>query len=312
MALLNLQQVASKTGKSEQTVRRRVQEGALPFVKDGARMMFQENDVERVFFGKVAPVTGPCRVIALANQKGGVGKTTTTANLAAGLALDGSRVLAIDCDPQGNLTQSFGISPESLDKTLYNFLVEGAKLSSVTVKPIASLPSLSLLGANLDLAGAEIVLNGMMARESRLRVTLEPYLEDYDYILLDSQPTLGILTFNVLSAATEVLIPVDMGIFSIRGVAKLLSTISEVRKSVNPKLGRVSAVSNRTDNTTLSQDVQGELARAFGKDLYTTQLRRSVTVGKAQVAGQPVILYRPSDGAAADFKQLAEEVRNGA
>src|SRR5262249_51708495 len=206
--------------------------------------------------------------------------TSTCANLAAALSVDAT-VLAVDCDPQGNLTQALGPNPDLLEITLYNVLVERAPLEKAILNPILNQPNLSLVGANLELAAADHQLAGVVAREMRLRQVLEPYLQNYDYIFLDCPPALGLLTLNALTAATEVIVPVDMGVFSLRGVAKLMDTISEVR-GVNPGLRKVRALSNRSDHTNLSTDVQAELKRGFGDDLLTTTVRRSVKIGEAQ------------------------------
>jgi chromosome partitioning protein len=312
--LLSYAEAAARAGVSEMTIRRRVQDGSLPAVRQGTRPRVRLADVQHLFSPEnsgAAPKVGVgCRVIALANQKGGVGKTTTCANLAAALSRS-ARVLAVDCDPQGNLTQALGPNPDSLDDTLYNVLVERLPLDKAILSPILNEPNLSLVGANLELAAADHQLAGVVAREMRLRQVLDPVRDRYDYILLDCPPALGLLTLNALTAASEVIVPVDMGVFSLRGVAKLMDTIAEVR-GVNPGLRRVSALSNRADNTNLSADVRAELKRGFGDDLLVTQVRRSVRVGEAQAARTPITLYRPKDPAAQDYVALAEEVRNGA
>ncbi|MCC6447033.1 MAG: AAA family ATPase [Armatimonadetes bacterium] len=311
MSLLSFAEAAARCGVSEMTIRRRVRDGSLPEIKVGARPRVRLSDLARlypdVFSGARLPA-GPCRVLAFANQKGGVGKTSTCANLAAALARS-ALVLCVDCDPQGNLTQALGAHPDHLEVTLYNVLLERLPLERVTIRPLPALPNLSLAGANLDLASADHQLAGAVAREMRLRQALEAHLTAYDYILIDCPPSLGLLTLNALTAATEVIVPVDMGVFSLRGVAKLMDTIAEVR-AVNPGLTRVRALSNRADNTNLSQDVSAELARGFGDDLFRASIRRSVRIGEAQAARLPLPLYRPKDPAAQDFLDLSEEVRH--
>lgn len=314
MKLLTFSEAAARAGVSEMTIRRRIEEGKLGTVTQGTRRRIRLSDLEQAFpdvFGSHTRTPQPCRVIALANQKGGVGKTSTCANLAAALAQDGATVLAMDCDPQGNLTQALGPNPDALDVTLYNILVDRLPLEKAILNPILNQPSFSLVGANLELAAADHQLAGVVAREMRLRQVLEPYLDRYEYILIDCPPALGLLTLNALTAATEIIVPVDMGVFSLRGVAKLMDTISEV-KSVNPNLRRVCALSNRADNTNLSADVRAELERGFGRDLLHTSIRRSVKVGEAQAARMPITVYRPKDPAAQDYYALAEEVKNGA
>ena len=267
--LLSFSEAAARVNVSEQTIRRRVREGALPEVRQGTRPRVRLADVDRLFSADPAPerAARPCRVIAVANQKGGVGKTSTCANLSAALSGKGLRVLAVDCDPQGNLTQSLGPNPDALDHTLYNVLIERLPLDKALLNPVLGQPSLSLVGANLELAAADLQLGNAVARESRLRQVLEPHLGGYDFVFIDCPPALGLLTLNALTAATEVIVPVEMGVFSLRGVAKLMDTIAEVR-GVNPHLTRVRALSNRMDNTNLSTDVQAELKRCFGDDLF--------------------------------------------
>ena len=313
MILLSYSEAAARAGVSEQTIRRRVRDGSLQEQRVGTRPRVRLTDLECLYpllsSGSRLP-TQPCRIIALANQKGGVGKTSTCANLAAALSTD-ALVLVIDCDPQGNLTQALGPNPDALEVTLYNVLVERYPLDGALQNPILNQPNLSLVGANLELAAADHQLAGVVAREMRLRQVLEPYMTRYDYILINCPPALGLLTLNALSAATEIVVPVDMGVFSLRGVAKLMDTISEVR-AVNPGLRRVRALSNRSDNTNLSTDVQAELRRGFGDDLFQTSIRRSVRVGEAQAARCPITIFRPRDPAALDYLALAEEIRHGA
>ena len=310
--LLSYAEAAVRAHVSEKTIRRRVTSGELVTVREGARLRIRDTDLDRLYSDdpvRSAP-RGACRVIAVANQKGGVGKTSTCANLAAALAED-YRVLAVDCDPQGNLTQSFGPNPDTLDISLYNILVERTPVARGILNPILGHPNLSLIGANLELAGADPQLAGAVLRELRLRQILEPSLPDYDFIILDCPPTLGLLTINALMAATEVIVPVEMGVFSLRGVAKLLDTIAEVR-AANPGLHRVNALANRTDNTNLTTDVQAELQNTFGSDLFTTAIRRSVKIGESQAARLPIVVTNPKDRAALDYVALAEEVKHGA
>lgn len=311
--LLSYSEAAARASVSENTIRRRVQDGSLTVTRQGTRSRIRSTDLDRLFspHPSAEPIPGPCRVVAVANQKGGVGKTSTCANLAAALSTQGLRVLAVDCDPQGNLTQALGPNPDALDFTLYNILIDRLPLEKALLNPVLGQPGLSLIGANLELAAADLQLGNLVARELRLRQVLEPYLPAFDFIFIDCPPALGLLTLNALSAATEVIVPVEMGVFSLRGVSKLMDTISEVR-SVNPTLTRIRALSNRSDNTNLSSDVQAELRRSFGDDLFKTTIRRSVKVGEAQAAHLPITVYRPKDPAALDYKTLAEEVRHGA
>lgn len=250
------------------------------------------------------------RVIAFANQKGGVGKTTTAANLAFVLA-ERYRVLAVDCDSQGNLTDALGIDPDSLERTLYDVLEGSHRVSEVLRPSFASIPNLVLLPANLDLAALDHRLAGSVGRELRLRRTLEPFFEGLDFILVDCPPTLGILTLNGLAAATEVIVPVDVGVWSLKGINKLMATVAEVR-TINPGLRSVRAVLNRVDHTNLATDVRGELERAFGSDLFSTVIRKSVRVGEAQAGGIPLTVLRPHDPIVADYRALAREIEEAA
>jgi chromosome partitioning protein len=313
MILLSYLEAAERVGVCEQTIRRRVRDGSLPEIMVGVRPKVRLTDVERLYglrTDKQKQASNPCRVIAFANQKGGVGKTSTVANLAAVLSQD-SLVLAIDADPQGNLTQAFGYNPDTLEITLYNVLIERKALEKAILNPVLNQNNLSLVGANLELAAVEHQLAGAVAREMRLRQVLDPYLSHYDYVLIDCPPALGLLTLNALTSALEVIVPVDVGVFSLRGVAKLVDTIAEVR-TVNPALKRVRALSNRSDTTKLFEEVQQELKQAFGQDMFTTTIRRSVKVGEAQAAKCPLPLWKPKDPAARDYQAFAMEVCNGA
>lgn len=181
-------------------------------------------------------------------------------------------------------------------------------MNVAVIRPIGSLPNFSLIGANLDLAAIDVELSGAVARETRLRKAFENLTQSFDFIIIDTPPALGLLTLNALAASTEVLIPVDPGVFSLRGLAKLLETIEEVR-AINPALGPVHALSNRTDYTNLASDVRTSLEKLFGNDLLETSIRRSVRIGEAQAAYLPVTQYRPGDAAAGDFLNLAQEIQ---
>jgi chromosome partitioning protein len=246
------------------------------------------------------------RVIAVATQKGGVGKTTTALNLASILA-EQYRVLAVDCDAQANLTDGFGVNPDSLERSLSDVLEGTCDVAQIACAPNASYPNLILLPANLDLAALDTRLSGSVGRELRLRRALAPLVDALDFIVIDCAPALGILTLNALAACTEVIVPVDVGVWSLKGINKLLLTIAEVR-TINSDIGSVRAVLNRVDHTNLSTDVRGEVERAFGDDLFRTSIRRSVRVGEAQAANLPVALYRPNEPVVDDYRNLAAEV----
>ena len=314
MILLPVADAASRVGVSEMTLRRRIKDGTLKTYKEGAKTVVHLSDVERLYPSETRSPqpTGPCRIIAIANQKGGVGKTSTAANLAAALAQDGARVVAVDADPQGNLTQALGPDPDALERTLYNVLVQRVPVADVALTPIGDLPSLALVGANLDLSAAETELAGEVAREMRLKNALLPVQAACDFILIDCPPSLSLLTLLALTASTEVLIPVNASVFSLRGVSKLLQTVEKVRQSVNPGLARVRALRNLVEGTRLAQDVSDELEQAFGQELLATRIRKAVAIGEAQAARLPIALHRPGEGATRDYAELAKEIRYGA
>lgn len=314
MTLLSFSEAAARVGVSEMTIRRRVRDGSLQEVRVGVRPRVRLSDLQQVYpdllIGGSKTPNHPCRVIAFANQKGGVGKTSTCANLAAALAIE-FLVLAVDFDPQANLTQALGPNPDLLTETIYNVLVQRLPLEKVILTPNSNQPNLSLVPANLELASADHELAGVVAREIRLRQVLEPYFSRFDYILIDCPPSLGLFTLNALATCTEVIVPVDVGVFSLRGVAKLMDTIAEVR-TINPGLQKVRALTNRTDHTNLSADVRAEIRQGFGDNLLTTSIRKSVKIGEAQAAHSPITLFRPRDPAAQDYIALAKEVQYGA
>lgn len=311
MDVLTFAEAAAKAGVSEATIRRRVRDGSLPEVKFGNRPRVRLIDLQRVFPGTpgLAPLRSPeqCRIIGFANQKGGVGKSSCASNLAVVLAETGP-VLAIDCDPQGNLTQALGQNPDVLGMTTYNVLVDRTPIERAFLTPIPQIENLVLVGANLELAAADPQLSGAVQREGRLAKAIEPVKSRFHYILIDCPPSLSTLTLNALSASTEIIIPVDVGVFSLRGVSKLMETIREVREG-NPNLERVRPVANMTDNTNLAKDVRAELENAFGTELFVTGIRRGNRIREAQAAGVPVTLYRPGDNASLDYRALADEIR---
>lgn len=308
--LLTLSEAAARVKVSEMTIRRRVNAGEIPFVKEGVKSKVRASDVDRAFSSNPAPASlpsGPCRVIAIANQKGGVGKTTTAANLAAVLAVD-NRVLAIDGDPQGNLTQALGADPERFERTLYDVLVNKAPIATVTISPIPHLDRLSLVPSHILLSKAEREMTNAISRDMKLKQAIDAVSADYDYVLIDCPPTLGLLTVNALVAATEVIVPVDMAKFALSGVSDLLETIEAVREDANPNLRNVRALANRYDNTRIAQDVQAALKEMFGERLYATRIRQSVKLREAQAYNQPISIYSSKDNAAQDYQRLAKEV----
>jgi chromosome partitioning protein len=251
---------------------------------------------------------GPARVIAMCNQKGGVGKTTTTINLGAALAEYGRRVLLVDFDPQGALSVGLGINPHELDATVYQVLMErGTDVRSV-IRDTA-VPGLDLLPANIDLSAAEVQLVGEVARESVLARALRPALGDYDVVLIDCQPSLGLLTVNALTAAHGVVIPLECEFFALRGVALLVETIEKVRERLNPGLEVDGILATMYDGRTLhSREVVSRVVEAFGDDVFHTVIGRTVKFPDATVAAEPITSYASNHPGAEAYRQLAREL----
>ncbi|MGY4642543.1 chromosome partitioning protein [Cellulomonas sp. URHB0016] len=251
---------------------------------------------------------GPARVIAMCNQKGGVGKTTTTINLGAALAEYGRRVLVVDFDPQGAASVGLGISPHELDRTIYNLLMERDADIAAVVRTTAN-PNLDLLPANIDLSAAEVQLVGEVARETVLARALRPVLDDYDVVLIDCQPSLGLLTVNALTAAHGVLIPLECEFFALRGVALLVETIEKVRDRLNPRLEVDGILATMYDSRTLhAREVVARVHEAFGDTLLQTVIGRTVKFPDATVAAEPITTYAPTHSGAAAYRQLAREL----
>lgn len=251
---------------------------------------------------------GPARVIAMCNQKGGVGKTTTTINLAAALAEYGRRVLVVDFDPQGAASVGLGVNPHELDRTVYNLLMERDASIHDVVRPTAT-AGLDLLPANIDLSAAEVQLVGEVARESVLSRVLRPVLDDYDLVLVDCQPSLGLLTVNALTAAHGVVIPLECEFFALRGVALLIETIEKVRDRLNPRLEVDGILATMYDARTLhAREVVARVHEAFGDTLLHTVIGRTVKFPDATVAAEPITTYAPTHAGAAAYRQLAREL----
>lgn len=254
------------------------------------------------------PSHGPARVIAMCNQKGGVGKTTTTINLAAALAEYGRRVLVVDFDPQGAASVGLGINPHELELTVYNLLMDrNARLEEVV--RTTGVEGLDLLPANIDLSAAEVQLVGEVARESILSRVLRPALDDYDVVLVDCQPSLGLLTVNALTAAHGVLIPLECEFFALRGVALLVETIDKVRDRLNPRLEVDGILATMYDARTLhAREVVARVHEAFGDTLLQTVIGRTVKFPDATVAAEPITSYAPTHAGAVAYRQLAREL----
>jgi chromosome partitioning protein len=257
---------------------------------------------------KVLTEHGGARVISMCNQKGGVGKTTTTINLGASLAELGRKVLLVDFDPQGSLSVGLGLNPHEMDLTIYNLLMDREVSLDEVVVP-SGIEGMDLLPSNIDLSAAEVQLVHEVAREQTLQRVLAPALEHYDIILIDCQPSLGLLTVNALTASDGVIVPLECEYFALRGVALLKTTIDKVRERLNPKLEIDGVLGTMFDGRTLhSREVMERLVSAWGDTVFHTVIRRTVKFSDATVAGEPITAYASSSTGADAYRQLAKEV----
>ena len=251
---------------------------------------------------------GPAHVYAMVNQKGGVGKTTSTVNLGAALAEYGRRVLLIDFDPQGALSVALGVPAHQLERTVYNLLMdEGCTVEDVVVP--TKVPGLDLVPSNIDLSAAEVALVNEVAREHALTRALAPVLDRYDYIIIDCQPSLGLLTINALTAANGVLIPLECEYFALRGVKLLTDTVTKVQGRLNPRLQVTGVIATMYDARTLhTREVLARVVDAFGDQVFHTVITRTIKFPDATVAGEPITVFAPSSPAAESYRQLAREL----
>jgi chromosome partitioning protein len=248
------------------------------------------------------------RVISLANQKGGVGKTTTTINLGAALAEHEKRVLLVDFDPQGALSVGMGINPLSLDFTVYNVLLDRTLEPASAIMKTAT-PGVDLLPSNIDLSAAEVVLVSEVAREQALKRALSSIKHDYDYVLIDCQPSLGLLTVNALTASDTVIIPLECEYFALRGMALLLDTLDKVRDRLNPELELQGIVLTLFDGRTLhAKEVLERVKEAFGPKLFRTVIPKTIRFAEAPVAGEPILTYASDSKGSGAYRDLAKEV----
>ncbi len=248
------------------------------------------------------------KVLALANQKGGVGKTTTAINLGAALAEHGERVLLVDMDPQGALSVGLGLNPLALDRTVYNLLMDPKADVDAAVEP-TKLEGLELLPSNIDLAAAEVLLVGEVAREQALARVLRRLRDRYDHVLIDCPPSLGLLTVNALTAADGVLIPLECEYFALRGMALLMDTIEKVRERLNPDLEVVGILATMYDARTLhGREVLARVEDAFGDRVFRTVIAKTIRFAEAPVAGESILSYAGSSSGAVAYRELAKEV----
>ncbi len=250
---------------------------------------------------------GPARIIAMCNQKGGVGKTTSTINLGASLAEHGRRVLLVDLDPQGALSAGLGVAHHDLELTVHNLLVERTSIDDVLMR--TRIDGLDLLPSNIDLSAAEIQLVTEVGREQTLGRVLHPVLDRYDYVLIDCQPSLGLLTVNALACADSVIIPMECEFFSLRGLALLNDTVDKVRDRLNPRLSLEGIVVTMFDARTLhAREVMSRVVEVFGDLVYDTVINRTVRFPETSVAGEPITTWAPKSGGAEAYRALAREV----
>jgi chromosome partitioning protein len=249
-------------------------------------------------------VTGKARVIAFANQKGGVAKTTTTLNLAAAFAEKGHRVLCVDMDPQGNLTMSQGIDPDTLEQSMFDVLVH-----DLSIREVIRRREVDVAVASIDLAGAEIAMSMKIGRERSLAKALQAVEDDYDFICIDTPPSLGLLTVNALTAAHKVIVPVQCEYLSMRGLLQLQNTLEMIRENLNPDVQIAGILPTMVDTRTLhAKEAIEILEENFGDQVFGARIRKTVRFAEAPVRGMSVLKYDPTGTAADAYRQLAQEV----
>jgi len=299
----------------------------LPFVRPQASQATGMTEVIEAVAQTTAPVIGPtgrplpdlpeptaltthgnARVISMCNQKGGVGKTTTTINLGAALAEYGRKVLLVDFDPQGSLSVGLGLSPHDLELSIYNLLMQSDVSIDEVIVP-SGVPGMDLLPSNIDLSAAEVQLVHEVAREQTLQRILQPVIADYDVVIIDCQPSLGLLTVNALTASDGVIVPLECEYFALRGVALLKTTIDKVQERLNPNLSIDGVLGTMYDGRTLhGREVMQRLVQAWGDTVFHTVIRRTVKFSDSTVAGEPITTYAGASAGAEAYRQLAREV----
>jgi len=251
------------------------------------------------------PVTG--KVVAFANQKGGVAKTTSTLNLGVAFAEQGHRVLLVDLDPQGNLTMSQGLNPDEIDRSMFDVLVH-----RVPVEDVIERREVDVAVSSIDLAGAELALSSMIGRERALEKALAPIKDRYDWILIDTPPSLGLLTINAFTASTGVIVPVQTEYLSLRGLVQLENTLQMVREHLNPNVAIIGILPTMYDKRlTHSREADDILRENFGELVFNTRIRKTIRYAEAPVTGTSVLAYEPDGEAAELYRDLAKEVLRG-
>lgn len=255
----------------------------------------------------VTHVVGQTKVIAIINQKGGVGKSTTAINLSAALGEMGKQVLLIDLDPQGNSSSGLGVEKNRVSRCIYDALLNDIPLTDIIIPDVSK--GLDVVPATINLAGAEVELVSEMARENRLKDAIGPMRGRYDYIFIDCPPSLGLLTINALVAADKLLIPIQCEFYALEGVTKLLDSMKRVKSRLNPSLDIYGVLLTMSDNrTTLSRQVSDEVRRFFGEIVFETSIPRTVKLSEAPSFGQPITQYDPTGKGAQSYIDLAKEV----
>src|SRR5436190_22945467 len=250
------------------------------------------------------PTSGTAEIVAFTNQKGGVAKTTTTLNLAVAFSESGHRVLCVDLDPQANLTMSQGIDPDSVEKSMYDVLV-----NHVSIREVIRKREVDVACASIDLAGAEIAMSTKIGRERSLQKALRPVLEDYDFVCIDTPPSLGLLTINALTAASKVIVPVPCEYLSMRGLIQLQNTLSMIREELNPEIDIEGILPTMMDSRTLhAKEAIEILEENFGDRVFAARIKKTVRFAEAPVKGMSVLKYDPDGLAARSYRELAKDV----